>query len=152
MILFIGLFIGILWGIIFEKTGIFRPKTILKQLTFEDFTMLKMMGSAIVTSFGVLWVAHYFVDIGDLVKPLDLFPNIFGGIFMGIGIALTGACPGTAWAQLGAGYKNARFIIFGGIVAATLYGFFLNEIELFFKTNPQKEISTLWVINEGTNS
>lgn len=137
-------FIGILWGGIFQKTGILRPKTILKQLSFEDFTMLKMMSAAIVISFAILFLRHYFFDVHTLVKPFDLFPNIFGGIFMGIGIVLTGACPGTAWAQVGAGYKNARFIILGGLLSATFYGIFLPEIEAFFISNPQEKISLVF--------
>jgi uncharacterized membrane protein YedE/YeeE len=128
----LGLTIGLMWGVLFYKSGVFIPKTILDQFLFKDFTMMKMMLSAIFSSIVFLWALSFFLEIALPVKPFDLYPNIFGGLFMGIGISLTGACPGTVWAQLGAGHKNAWFVVLGGVLTATLYGLYLPEIEKFF--------------------
>jgi hypothetical protein len=139
-----GITIGLAWGIIFERTGVFEPQVILHQLEFKDFTMLKVMGSAIIFSAIVFYVYSSFEDATLLIKPFDFYPNIFGGLIMGVGVSLTGACPGTVWAQLGVGYRNAFFIIVGGLIAASVYGLYLQEIESFFRTAPQGHISFVY--------
>jgi uncharacterized membrane protein YedE/YeeE len=139
-----GLIIGLAWGVIFERTGVFEPQVILQQLAFKNFTMLKVMGSAIISSAIVFYAYSFFEDITLLIKPFDFYPNIFGGLIMGIGVSLTGACPGTVWAQLGVGYRNAFFIIIGGLLAASIYGIYLKKIETFFGTKPQGNISFVY--------
>jgi uncharacterized membrane protein YedE/YeeE len=54
--------------------------------------------------------------------------DIVGGLILGAGIALAGACPGTSMAQLGAGYKDAWFVVLGGIFGAMAYGYFYEPI------------------------
>ena len=44
-------------------------------------------------------------------------------IILGAGIAIAGACPGTALAQIGAGYRDALFTVAGGIAGAIAYGY-----------------------------
>ena len=47
--------------------------------------------------------------------------DIVGGLILGAGIALAGACPGTTLAQIGAGYRDALFTLIGGIFGAVAY-------------------------------
>jgi uncharacterized membrane protein YedE/YeeE len=54
---------------------------------------------------------------------------VVGGLLLGIGIVLAGACPGTALAQLGAGYKDTWAVIAGGLAGAFTYGFFQKPID-----------------------
>lgn len=143
MLILIGAFVGIAWGFLFAETKVSEPRVILQQLMLKDFTMLKVMASAIVTSGIIVWIFHFSMDVKPLVKILDLYPNLFGGIFMGIGIALTGACPGTTWAQIGAGYKNAWLILLGGLTGVIVYGLFLPEMETFFRSNPGGPVSLI---------
>ena len=51
---------------------------------------------------------------------------------LGVGIALAGACPGTSLAQIGAGYKDAWFVVLGGIAGAMSYGYFDAPITAYF--------------------
>ena len=46
---------------------------------------------------------------------------IAGGLVLGVGIALAGACPGTVLAQIGAGYRDAWFTLAGGILGALAF-------------------------------
>ncbi len=67
---------------------------------------------AVMTGFG--WVR---------LSPKALLPmaDIAGGLVLGVGIALAGACPGTVLAQIGAGYKDAWFTLLGGILGAVAF-------------------------------
>lgn len=47
--------------------------------------------------------------------------NILGGALIGIGMSLTGACPGTSLVQLGAGVRSGLFVVTGGIIGSIVY-------------------------------
>ena len=72
------------------------------------------------------------------LKPLLLKADIIGGLILGAGIAISGACPGTSLAQLGAGYRDALFIIAGGIAGALVYGYNDAAITAFFTEKGDK--------------
>jgi hypothetical protein len=57
------------------------------------------------------------------VALVSVRADIVGGLILGAGIALAGACPGTTLAQIGAGYRDAIFILLGGIAGALTYGY-----------------------------
>jgi uncharacterized membrane protein YedE/YeeE len=48
---------------------------------------------------------------------------IIGGAIFGVGWAITGACPGPIFAQIGAGAYPAIFTLAGAIIGAVIYQF-----------------------------
>jgi uncharacterized membrane protein YedE/YeeE len=57
-------------------------------------------------------------------QSIGIFPydgNIIGGAMIGIGMALTGACPGTVFVQAGAGLPSGIFVLGGGILGGLLF-------------------------------
>ena len=54
--------------------------------------------------------------------------QIYGGLIFGLGWAITGACPGPLFAQIGSGFL-AITVTFASAVAGTwLYGAFKNKL------------------------
>jgi uncharacterized membrane protein YedE/YeeE len=49
--------------------------------------------------------------------------DIVGGLILGSGIALAGACPGTTLAQIGAGYRDAIFTLLGCLAGAVAFSY-----------------------------
>ena len=49
--------------------------------------------------------------------------DIVGGLLLGVGITLAGACPGTTLAQIGAGYRDALFTLLGGLAGAVAFSY-----------------------------
>jgi uncharacterized membrane protein YedE/YeeE len=49
--------------------------------------------------------------------------DIVGGLILGAGIALAGACPGTTLAQIGVGYRDAIFTLLGGLFGAVAFSY-----------------------------
>ncbi len=50
--------------------------------------------------------------------------NIVGGLLIGIGMATTGACPGTVLVQLVTGVNSGIFVFLGGLLGGILYSRF----------------------------
>ncbi|HRK18421.1 MAG TPA: YeeE/YedE thiosulfate transporter family protein [Hyphomicrobiaceae bacterium] len=119
----IGLASGIVFGFALEKSRVFEPGVILGQMQLRNFIMLKIFLAAVVTGLLALAVLNGLFGIKLHLKPLLFKADIIGGLILGVGIALSGACPGTSMAQAGAGYRDALFVILGGIAGAITYGY-----------------------------
>ena len=108
----IGLLAGIAFGFLMQKGGVTRYDVIVGQLIFEDFTVVKMMLSAIIV--GMVGV-HLLRSIGLAQlhpKPGSLGATAVGGLIFGVGFALLGYCPGTVAGAIGNGYLDA---LLGGV-------------------------------------
>lgn len=108
-----GLMFGIVFGFLLQKGGATKYDVIIGQLLLTDFTVLKIMLSAVLTGM----IGIYFMKT---MKWVELYPksgsagkNIIGGLLFGIGFALLGYCPGTIAGAIGNGYLDA---IVGGLV------------------------------------
>ena len=119
----IGLATGVVFGFALEKSRVFEPGVILGQMQLRSFLMLKIFLAAVITGLAVLAVMNGMFGIKLSLKPLLLRADIVGGLILGAGIALAGACPGTTLAQAGAGYRDALFVLAGGIAGAVAYGY-----------------------------
>jgi uncharacterized membrane protein YedE/YeeE len=134
----IGLATGIVFGFALEKSRVFEPGVIVGQMQLRSFLMLKVFLAAVITGLVVLAVMTGAFGVKLGLKPLLLKADIIGGLILGAGIALAGACPGTALAQIGAGYRDAFFILAGGIAGAVAYGYFDAPITAFFAEKGDK--------------
>lgn len=134
----IGLATGIVFGFALEKSRVFEPGVIVGQMQLTNFLMLKIFLAAVMTGLIALAVMNGMFGVKLSLKPLLLKADIIGGLILGVGIALAGACPGTTLAQIGAGYRDAIFILLGGIFGALTYGYFDAPITAFFAEKGDK--------------
>jgi hypothetical protein len=111
--LLIGLLLGIVFGFLLHKGGVTKYDVILGQLLFEDFTVLKIMLSAVIT--GTIGV-HLLRSLGVAKlhpKPGSFGTSVVGGLIFGLGFALLGYCPGIVAGAIGEGWLDA---LLGGAV------------------------------------
>lgn len=134
----IGLATGIVFGFALEKSRVFEPGVIVGQMQLRNFLMLKIFLAAVITGLVVLAVMNGMFGVKLSLKPLLFKADIIGGLILGVGIALAGACPGTTAAQIGAGYRDAIFVLLGGIAGALTYGYFDVPITAFFAEKGEK--------------
>ncbi len=117
-----GLLIGIVFGFTIQKSRMTRYETIVGMLRLKDFTMLKVMLSAIVV--GMIGI-YFFRDIGILAlnpKSTVIPANIIGGLIFGIGFAFAGYCPTTGIGAVAEGRYDALLgAIPGMLVGAGIY-------------------------------
>lgn len=115
--LLVGLIFGIIFGFLLHKGGATKYDVILGQLLLTDFTVLKIMLSAVVTGM----IGIYFMNsrgwIELSIKSGSLGMNIIGGLIFGVGFAVLGYCPGTIAGAVGNGYLDA---ISGGVAGIIL--------------------------------
>src|ERR1044072_8950200 len=113
-----GLLMGIMFGFALEKSRVFEPGIIVGQMQLRNFIMLKIFLTAVATGAVVLAVLNGFGFVKLQPKAALYAADIVGGLILGTGIALAGACPGTTLAQIGAGYRDALFTLLGGLCGA----------------------------------
>jgi hypothetical protein len=111
--LILGLLMGIAFGFLLQKGGATQYDIILGQLLLTDFTVVKIMMSAVVT--GMIGI-YFFKSLGLVKlqpKAGSVGMNVVGGLIFGIAFALLGYCPGTAVGAIGSGCMDA---LFGGLI------------------------------------
>lgn len=119
--LLLGFGTGKAFGLLLQKGRVAKHTTIVKQLLFEDWTVLKIMGTA--TAVGAIGTQV----LGELglakkkIKPLKLGGIVLGGTLFGSGMALLGYCPGTTVAAVGEGHKDAVAGVIGMLVGAAAF-------------------------------
>ncbi len=114
--LLLGLVIGFLFGFLLQKGNVTEYDVIVGQLLFRDFTVIKIMVTAMVT--GMIGV-HLLRSLGWAQlhpKPGSLGMTLAGGLIFGVGFAVLGYCPGTIAAAIGQGKMDAMVGGLGGII------------------------------------
>ncbi len=109
----LGFATGMIFGFLLQKGGIANYDVIIGQLLLSDFTVLKVMMSAVIT--GMIGV-HALKKAGMVQlhpKPGSLGITVIGGLLFGVGFAVLGYCPGTAVAAAAQGGLDA---LAGGVV------------------------------------
>lgn len=119
----IGIAMGIVFGFALEKSRVFEPGVIVGQMQMRNFIMLKVFLTAVATGAVVLAVLNGFGYVKLAPKAALYYADVIGGLILGAGIALAGACPGTTLAQVGAGYRDALFTLVGGLFGAVVYSY-----------------------------
>jgi hypothetical protein len=118
-----GLLMGIVFGFALEKSRVFEPGMIVGQMQLRNFIMLKVFLTAVATGAVVLAALHGFGFIKLQPKAALYAADVVGGLILGAGIALAGACPGTTLAQIGVGYRDAIFTLVGGLCGAVAFSY-----------------------------
>ena len=118
-----GLLMGIVFGFALEKSRVFEPGMIVGQMQLRNFIMLKVFLAAVATGALVLAALNGFGFVKLVPKPALYAADVVGGLILGAGIALAGACPGTTLAQIGVGYRDAIFTLLGGLCGAVAFSY-----------------------------
>ena len=116
-----GVLMGIVFGFALEKSRVFEPGIIVGQMQLRNFIMLKIFLTAVATGAVVLAVLNGLGYVKLQPKAAIYAADIVGGLILGAGISLAGACPGTTLAQIGVGYRDALFTLFGGLCGAVAF-------------------------------
>lgn len=122
------LLIGMLFGIILVKSEVISWFRIQEMFRLESFHMYGVIGSAVITGMlGVLLIRKLGIRTisGEaIVIPKKPFTkgNIFGGLIFGLGWAITGACPGPLFAQIGSGFTVVIVTLLSAVAGTWVYG------------------------------
>ena len=126
--------VGILFGIVFVKAEIISWFRIQEMFRLESFHMYGVIGTAVmVGAISVALIKKLKIktlqkeEINIATKPFTK-GNIYGGLLFGLGWAMTGACPGPLFAQIGAGIGSISVVLGSAIIGTWTYGYFKEKL------------------------
>jgi uncharacterized protein len=99
--LLFGLGFGILFGFLLHKGGATKYDVIVGQLLLTDFTVLKIMLSAVATGMIGIYFMKSMGWIQLSIKKGSAGKNVLGALIFGVGFAVLGYCPGTIAGAVG---------------------------------------------------
>jgi uncharacterized membrane protein YedE/YeeE len=117
--------LGIAFGFLLERSGLGSARKLTAQFRFTDFTVLKVLFSAIVTaSLGVFWLARFgVIELAAVYVPETyLLPQLAGGAVFGAGMVIAGLCPGTACVSMATGRYDGAAVLGGLLSGIAMYG------------------------------
>lgn len=126
--------VGIIFGIVFIKAEIISWFRIQEMFQLTSFHMYGLIGTAVVV--GLISI--------QLIKRLNIKSiygekitidkkefnkgQIYGGLIFGLGWAITGACPGPLFAQIGNGFGVIALTLLSAIAGTWVYGKFREKL------------------------
>ncbi|HET8773638.1 MAG TPA: YeeE/YedE thiosulfate transporter family protein [Thermoanaerobaculia bacterium] len=122
--------IGVAFGFALERAGLGSARKLIGQFYLTDFTVFKVMFSAIVTAMlGAFWLSRLgVIDLSSVYVPRTwLLPQLAGGLIFGVGFVVAGLCPGTSCVAAATGRGDGLAVIagmFAGVLIAPVRGFY----------------------------
>ncbi len=128
------LIVGIVFGIVFVKAEVISWFRIQEMFRLQSFHMYGVIGTAVIVGIISVWLIKRFN-----VKTIDGDPitfqrkkfnkgQIYGGLLFGFGWAMTGACPGPLFAQIGMGFFVIAVVLLSAIAGTWVYGYFRDRL------------------------
>ncbi|RXR16325.1 transporter [Flavobacterium amnicola] len=128
------LFVGMFFGIIFIKAEIASWFRIQEMFQLQSFFMYGVICTAIVVATVSVWLIKKY-NIKTISGETITFEDkkfskgqIYGGLIFGMGWAITGACPGPLFAQIGSGFVVVGITLLSAIFGTWIYGYFQNKL------------------------
>jgi len=126
---------GTLFGIIMTKSEAVSWYRIQEMFRFQSFHMYGIIGTAVL-------LGTISVSLIKKFKAKDIYGNailfrdkdaaypryLIGGTIFGLGWALTGACPGPMFVNLGYGYPGMAIVILGALLGTYVYGLLKDKL------------------------
>ena len=112
---------GTVFGFLLQKGGVGKYNVLIGQLLLQDFTVVRIMMSAIIVGMVGIFLLHHFSKVNFHLQPTRIGAEIIGGSLFGAGFALIAYCPGTGAAALGQGSWDVLFGIAGLIAGSYLF-------------------------------
>ena len=128
------LIVGIFFGIVFVKAEIISWFRIQEMFHLQSFFMYGVIGSAVAVGVISVFIIKKF-NIKTLQgEKIEIQPKtfskgqIYGGLLFGFGWAITGACPGPLFAQIGTGATVIIVTLLSAIAGTWFYGWMKDKL------------------------
>lgn len=125
---------GIIFGCLLIKGEVISWFRIQEMFHLQSFHMFGIIGSAITVGIVSIWLIKKFDirTLGGQKISIDRKSfhkgNIYGGLLFGFGWAITGACPGPLFAQIGSGAGVVTVTLISAIAGTWLYGLLRDKL------------------------
>ena len=126
--------VGLAFGIVFVKAEIISWFRIQEMFRLQSFHMYGVIGGAVVTGMISVWLIKKFNIKTIYGEVIEFHPKtfnkgqVYGGLLFGLGWAITGACPGPLFAQIGTGATVIAVTLLSAIAGTWVYGYFRERL------------------------
>ena len=126
--------IGMAFGIILVKAQVISWFRIQEMFRLQSFHMYGVIGSAVAVGAFSVWIIKKYSVKTIYAEPIEFHNKqvnkgqIFGGILFGLGWAMTGACPGPLYAQVGTGATVTIVTLLSAVAGTWVYGKFRERL------------------------
>ena len=126
---------GVLFGIIMAKSEAISWYRIQEMFRFQSFHMYGIIGTALFIGMIAVYLIKKFklkdiqgnqISFQEKVRSWRRY--LIGGTIFGLGWALTGACPGPMFVNIGYGYWSMGIVVLGALIGTYLYGIIKNRL------------------------
>jgi len=131
----LALLLGVFFGLSLERSGLGDPHKLTGVFYFRDFTVPKVMFTAIVVaSTGIYLLTDlHLLDLSRVwIIPTFFWPQLAGGLVFGVGFVVSGYCPGTAVTGLASGRLDALVTMVGIVAGSLLFAMVFPLLEGFY--------------------
>ena len=128
------LVVGLMFGVVFVKAEIISWFRIQEMFRLHSFHMYGVIGSAVAVGMLSVFLIKRFKIKTLSGEAVEFHPKkfqkgqIYGGLLFGLGWAITGACPGPLFAQIGSGYVVVMATLLSAIVGTWTYGLLRDKL------------------------
>lgn len=128
------LIVGVLFGIVFVKAEIVSWFRIQEMFRLQSFHMYGIIGSAIAVGMLSVFLIKKFNIKTIYGEEIKFHPKkfnmgqVYGGLIFGLGWAITGACPGPLFAQIGTGVTVIAVTLLSAIAGTWVYGYLRDKL------------------------
>ena len=129
------LLLGTVFGIVLTKAELISWFRIYEMFKFQAFHMYGVIGSAVVLGIVITQIikrTRMKALSGDPIviqpKQFSIVRYLVGGTIFGLGWAMTGACPGPLFVQVGNGFLVMIVAIASGLLGTYVYGLLRNKL------------------------
>jgi hypothetical protein len=141
-----GLLIGVAFGFVLERAGFGNPGKLTAQFRWKDWSVFKVMFTAIVfTAVGLMILEKLqIIDAQNLfVPPAFLGAAAIGGSLIGAGFSFGGYCPGTSVVGSMSGRIDAMIFVAGLVAGTALFAWLFPTFEPLTVWGEVKDVLTL---------
>ena len=128
------LVVGIFFGIVFVKAEVISWFRIQEMFRLQSFHMYGVIGSAVIVGMISVFLIKKFNIKTIHGEKIVIIPKkfnkgqIYGGLIFGLGWALTGACPGPLFAQIGTGATVIVITLLSAVAGTWFYGYLKDKL------------------------
>ena len=126
--------VGIVFGIVLVKGEVISWFRIQEMFRLQSFYMYDVIGTAVAVGMISVFLIKKFNIKTIYGEPIEFHKKkfnkgqIYGGLLFGFGWALTGACPGPLFAQIGTGTFAIIVVLLSAIAGTWVYGAVRNKL------------------------
>lgn len=126
--------VGMAFGIVFVKAEIISWFRIQEMFRLQSFFMYGVIGTAVMVGMISVFLIKK-INIKTLSGEKVIFHDktfnkgqVYGGLIFGLGWAITGACPGPLFAQIGSGFLAVLVTFLSALAGTWTYGYFRDKL------------------------